>query len=198
MRLLPQFVPLGEVSDEHAPDSTERPYFLFVGRLERLKGVQVLLDVFSTFRDADLVVAGEGTFGAELRRRAAGLDHVRFLGHVDAPRLASLYAGATALLIPSIGYETFGMVGVEAMARGTPVIVNDLGALPELVEASGGGLVYRAPAELVSAMRQLLGDAELRERLGGRGRAAWRELWSDAPHVEGYLAAVAEARALAA
>jgi glycosyltransferase involved in cell wall biosynthesis len=194
MRLLPQFVPSGEIGSDATSGGSGRPYFLFVGRLERLKGVQVLLDVFSTFREADLVIAGQGTYGDSLRRHANGLDHVRFLGQVDSAQLAGLYVGATALLIPSVGYETFGMVGVEAMARRTPVIVNDLGALPELVAESGGGFVYRTTAELRDAMQRLLVDAELRRHLGERGYDAWQRLWSERPHIEGYLAAVAEAR----
>jgi glycosyltransferase involved in cell wall biosynthesis len=192
---LPPFVPATEVgADVERFDNGGRPYFLFVGRLERLKGVQVLIDVFRDFRDADLLVVGEGTHGDELRRQAAGLDHVRFEGHVDSARLDALYAGATALVVPSIGYETFGLVGVEAMARGTPAIVHDLGALPELIEDSGGGLIYRTEDELVAAMRSLLGDAELRRELGEKGRAAWREQWSEEAYLRGYFAAIAEAR----
>ncbi len=199
LRLLPPFVPATDVEvGEEAFANAGRPYFLFAGRLERLKGVHVLLDAFSAFRDADLLVAGEGTAADELRRRGGALDHVRFLGRVDQERLSGLYAGAVALVIPSIGYETFGIVGIEAMAHGTPVIVNDLGALPELVAHSGGGIVYRSVDELLDAMRRLLSDAALRQELGARGRDAWRERWSEDPHVASYFAAIDEARALAA
>ncbi|HEU0304021.1 MAG TPA: glycosyltransferase [Gaiellaceae bacterium] len=197
MRRLPPFVPGAErQAAEHV--SSSRPYFLFAGRLERLKGAHVLLDVFSRFRGADLLVAGEGSEAQELRRRAASLEHVRLLGGVDWQRLGALYSGAVALVIPSVGYETFGTVGAEAMAHGTPVIVNDLGGLPELAARSGGGIVYRGEAELVEAMRRLLTDPALRQELGERGRAAWRELWSEEAHLREYFAAIDEARALAA
>ncbi len=199
MRRLPPFLPELEVEADGAGfDNGGRPYFLFVGRLERLKGLQVLLEVFRTYRAADLLVAGNGTYGDELRRAAAGLAHVRFLGHVNAAELDSLYRGATALLMPSIGYETFGLVGVEAMARRTPVIVHDLGALPELVADSGGGLVYTSSGELVEAMGQMLANPSLRQELGDRGYAAWRERWSEEPHMAAYFAAIDEARGLAA
>jgi glycosyltransferase involved in cell wall biosynthesis len=197
MRRLAPFVP-EPVEAGEAFDGRGRPYFLFVGRLERLKGVQVLVDVFRKFREADLVVAGEGTFGGELRRRAKGLDHVHFLGSVGPARLDGLYRGAVSLLIPSVGFETFGIVGVEAMARRTPIIVNDLGALPELVSDSGGGLVYGTTDELVGAMRRVLEDGPLRDELGERGQSAWRKLWTEEAHLAGYFGAIAEARELAA
>lgn len=195
MRHLPYFLPADEVTAA-AASSTEisRPYFLFVGRLERLKGVQVLLDLFRTYRAADLLIAGEGSFGAELRRQAAGLEHVRFLGRVHPSELASLYAGATALLVPSVGYEVFGVVIVEAFARGTPAIVHDLGALPEVIEESGGGLVYRTEAELLRCMESLLGDPALRLELGRLGYEAWQSRWSEKPHLDGYFDAIEEAR----
>lgn len=110
----------------------------------------------------------------------------------------ALYRGATALLVPSVGYETFGIVIVEAMARGTPSIVHDLGALPEVIEDSGGaGIVYRTTDELLDAMRRLRADPGLRSKLGERGRRAWQERWSEEPHLEGYFAAIEEARGAA-
>ncbi len=68
------------------------------------------------------------------------------------PSSGALYAGAVALVVPSIGYEVFGIVALEAFARGTPAIAHDLGALTEVIEDSGGGLLYRTPAELRDAM----------------------------------------------
>ena len=197
MRCLPPFVPEASVTGERY-ENDGRPYFLFAGRLERIKGVQVLLEAFRRFRDADLVVAGDGTLAAELRRSAADLRHVRFLGSVDVARLSALYAGATALLVPSVGFETFGIVGVEAMAHGTPIIVNDLGPLPELVSDSGGGLVYSTVEELVATVGRMLDDPSLRADLGSSGRAAWRSLWTEDVHVAGYYDAIGEAKERAA
>ena len=206
MRVLPHFLP----SDAFPADGggtdpgTEwgqtraRPTFLFVGRLERIKGAHVLVEAFRSFRDADLLVAGDGEESEELRRQAAGLDNVRFLGRVSQGELARLYADATALLVPSVGYEVFGLVVLEAFAHGTPVVVNDLGALPELVEESGGGLVYRTQAELLDALGRLAADRELRDRLGEAGRVAIDRLWSEDTHLEAYFAAIEDARALRA
>ena len=153
-----------------------------------------LLDVFRNYRDADLLIAGEGTYGDDLRRQAAGLDHVRFLGRLHPTQLDALYAGAVAVVVPSIGYEVFGMVALEALARGTPVIAHDLGGLTEVIEDSGGGFLYRTPAELRDAMERLRADPGLRDELAARGHDAWQRLWTEEPHMEEYFAAIDDAR----
>jgi glycosyltransferase involved in cell wall biosynthesis len=167
---------------------------LFVGRLDRLKGVHVLVEAFQRYRGLDLLVVGEGDERVDLERRAGRLDHVRFLGYVPQSRLDALYRDATALVVPSVGYEVFGLVVLEAFARQTPVIVHDLGALPELVADSGGGLVYRTPEELVAALESLRTDKTLRDDLGAKGHDAWRRLWSEARHLTAYFEAIDEAR----
>jgi glycosyltransferase involved in cell wall biosynthesis len=189
IRHLPYFLPADDAPPAQ-PDRTARPYFLFVGRLERLKGAQVLIEAFRAYREAELVIVGEGAYGAELRRRARDLPHVRFLGRVHPSELPALYAGAVALLVPSVGYEVFGIVILEAFAQHTPAIVHDLGALPEVIEESGGGFSYRTTAELVDAMEDVRRDAELRRALGERGHDAWRRLWTEERHLDGYFAAI--------
>src|ERR671932_1703874 len=98
----------------------------------------------------DLRIAGSGGYESALRERARGLDNVHFEGRLDAAQLAALFRGARAVVVPSLVYETFGYVVLEAFDEGTPVIVRDLGALPELVAVSGGGLVFRTEEELVA------------------------------------------------
>ena len=191
IRHLPYFLPEIPAAE---PAQRQRPFFLFVGRLERLKGVQVLLEAFRSYREADLLVVGEGEYRAELERQAAGLDHVRFLGRVHPSELTPLYAGAISLVVPSIGYEVFGIVILEAFAQRTPAVVNGLGALPEVVEESGGGLVYRTPDELVAALERLRTDTALRHELGERGHDAVKRLWSEETHVAQYFEAIEEAR----
>lgn len=195
IRHLPQFLP-----EDAAPPAGEveaglpQPYFLFAGRLERIKGLHTLLEVFRRYRSASLVVAGEGREGPELRRQAADLPHVRFLGHVSSERLGRLYTGAVALVVPSLGYEVFPLVTLEAFAQGTPAIVRDVGGLPEAVADSGGGYTYGSDAELVRALDALVADDALRRRLGEQGRAGWLRLWSEQPHLEQYLATIGEVR----
>ncbi len=149
MRHLPHFLPVAETrqGDATAPPEDEPPtarsYFLFVGRLVKIKGVQTLIEAFRRYDGADLLIAGDGIYGEELRRQAAGLSHVRFLGRVHPSALRALYAGAVAVLVPSLVYETFGFIVLEALSQRTPAIAHDFGAVRELVEDSGGGLTYR-------------------------------------------------------
>jgi glycosyltransferase involved in cell wall biosynthesis len=201
MRHLPYFLPLAEASaagGTSPPDGPRpgRPYFLFVGRLVRLKGAHTLIEAFREYDAADLLIAGDGVAAEELRGQAAGLDHVRFLGRVHPTALRSLYAHATGVLVPSLVYETFGFITLEALAQRTPVIARDLGAVGELVRESGGGFTYRSQRELVEAMERLRRDPQLRAELGERGHRGFVERWSEEPHVEAYLAAIDEARAL--
>jgi glycosyltransferase involved in cell wall biosynthesis len=201
MSQLPHFLPLDEERDAVDGRAAEerRPYFLVVGRLERLKGVQTLIDVFRRYDAADLLVVGEGTFGKELRQQAAGLAHVEFVGKIPFDSLRELYRGAIALLAPSVGYETFGMTTIEGFAQRTPAIVRDLGGLPETVVESGGGFTYNNDDELVAAMESLRANPLLRAELGERGYRAYRERWSPDPHLEAYfdiIEQVTDARAL--
>lgn len=186
LRHLPHFLP--------SPPTTQ-PYFLFVGRLEKLKGLQVVLERFRTYDAADLIVAGDGEYGAELRRQAEGLNHVHFVGRVHPGPLRTLMANAIALIVPSVGYEVFGLVCIEAFAQKTPAIVHDLGGLAEPVQDSGAGFAYRTPEELVAAMEVLRTDPARRRELGERGYQAYLRLWSAEPHLARYFALIDEAEA---
>jgi glycosyltransferase involved in cell wall biosynthesis len=196
---LPYFLPLEEsTADEPAPTAGPRPgrpYFLFVGRLVKLKGAQTLIEAFRGFDDADLLLAGDGVFADELREQAQDLEHVRFLGRVHPTELRALYRDAVATLVPSLVYETFGFITLESLAQRTPVIATELGAVGELARESGGGITYRTQDELLAAMKRLLAEPRLRDELGARGHAAFVEHWSEEPHLDRYLELVSEAHA---
>lgn len=195
MRHLPYFLPRRAAADGRSAPAG-RPYFLVVARLEKLKGVQTLIETFRSYSAADLIVVGDGTFGGELRQQAKRLSHVRFLGSIPFDEIAGLYAGATALIVPSIGYETSGMVILEAFSQRTPAIVRNLGALPEAVEESGGGIVYNTEGELLEGMDRLLTDPALRCELGELGHRGYLERWSEEPHLRSYFEFIDELRRL--
>jgi glycosyltransferase involved in cell wall biosynthesis len=188
---IPHFVPPPAGADGGGDGVPERPYFLFAGRLESIKGAEVAIDAFRG-RPEELLVAGSGTLEHSLRRRAADLPNVRFLGWVSPERLGTLYRSALAVVVPTLGHEAFGLVAAEALAHGTPAIVHAFGALGELVEDSGGGLGYRTEAELQEALDRVAGDHALRERLAARGRAAYAERWTPEAHLRRYFLLVAE------
>jgi glycosyltransferase involved in cell wall biosynthesis len=204
MRVIPYFMPADSLAAAQAgalatdaasvDTGSQRPYFLFVGRLEKIKGLQVLIEVFRSYTTADLLVAGGGAYEAELRRQAAGLPHVRFLGSCSHAQLRHLYAGAVAAVVPSLCYETFGWITLEAFGERTPTIVHDLGPLPEIV-AAGGGLAYRTSEELLAAMEMLRTDPDLRARMGEAGYRNLQENYTQARHMQRYFALIEELEA---
>jgi len=189
MEVLPYFMPDPDSASASIDESIphERPYFLFVGRLERIKGLQEVIPLFTTYSDADLLVAGEGEYGAELRRLAAGNPRVRFVGRVPANRLAAYYRHAIAVVVPSVCFETFGNILVEAFSYATPVIARRVGPFPELVQQSNGGLLFDTRDELMDAMRSLQSSPDLRAQMGRAGFEAYIAHWSESAVVPRYL-----------
>lgn len=182
-----------EVAVEEEASPHDRPYFLFAGRLERIKGLDDVIPLFDGSIDADLLVAGEGAHGGSLRRLASGNPRVKFLGYVPPGRLPRYYRHAVALIAPSVGYETFGMGLIEAFRYATPVLARRVGPVPEIVERAGGGQVFDGPADLAPAIRRLLSDPARRERLGQAGYRGFRERWAESVVVPRYLEVVGRA-----
>jgi len=170
-----------------APSPQEAPYFLFVGRMERIKGPQTLIALWDRVPGYDLLLAGTGNDEAELRAIAADNSRIKFLGPLTQRELGRLYYHAIACLVPSIAYETFGMTSIEAFARKTPVIARDLGALPEVIQDSGGGLVFRTDDELLAAIHRLAGSPSLRTELGQRGYDGFLRSWCPEAHLSLYF-----------
>lgn len=194
--VIPMFVPsrpaesLGNQSLTTFPAEGQRPYFLFVGRLEKLKGLQEVIPFFAQQDQVDLLVAGTGQYEPELKRLARDSPHVTFLGSLPFERLRQLYAHALAVVVPSLCYETFGLVVAEAFSLKTPVIARDIGALSELVTMSGGGLLYRNSQELSAAIESLRASPALKAELGARGYEAYRQEWTEEQHLDRYLALI--------
>lgn len=194
---LPHFVPRAEndISSRQQEWGKAQPYFLFVGRLEKLKGLQTIIPIFREYGKAQLWIAGTGSYEPTLRRLAGDNDDIRFLGHLSEQALRQIYGNAVAVIAPSLCYETFGQVVVEAFSQHTPALVRNLGAMPELIEESGGGVIYNSDAELVAAMDSLVTSIALREELGERGYQAYLRNWTAEVHLDIYLALVQKFRA---
>ena len=190
---MPYFLPEPEETVNLKKDeSVTRPYFLFVGRLEYIKGVHNIIPVFKDNPQYDLLIAGGGEYEETLKKQADGIPNIKFLGRLDQKRLQSLYKFATAVIVPSICYENFGIIIIESFSLKTPVITNNLGALPEVVEDSGGGFIYNNDEELVNAMHKLASDKTLRDKLGEKGYDAFLKYWNEKAHIERYLNLVEE------
>ena len=188
MEVLPYFLPDQEDGAAQDGDSPhDRPYFLFVGRLELIKGLDEVIPAMAERPDVDLVIAGDGNHRSVLEGLAEGLPNVRFLGNVAPADLSRSYGPALALIVPSGCFETFGIILIESFRNGTPVIARRIGPFPEIVEASGAGELFETTSELVDAMGRMQDDEEGRRRKSEAGRASWRALWSEAAVIPRYL-----------
>lgn len=128
-----------------------RPIVLAVRRLVRRMGLEDLIDAVKLLKkrtpDVLLLIAGKGRLQDELQARIneAGLDdNVKLLGFVPDQHLAALYRAATISVVPTVALEGFGLITVESLASGTPVLVTPVGGLPEAVAGLSPNLVLRA------------------------------------------------------
>lgn len=191
LEVIPYFLPDLD-SDTEIPEAltdapSENPYFLFVGRLEKIKGLQEVLPKFAGSEGPELWVVGTGDYEPTLRAQAEGHPRIRFLGLRSPEQLRSLYQDALAVVVPSICYETFGIILLEAFREETPVIARRLGPFTEIVQTSGGGLLFENGQELDEALARLGGDPTLREKLGRSGHEALRERWTESVVLEQYF-----------
>lgn len=170
------------------------PLVLFVGRLVKYKGVDVLLDAARGV-DATVLIAGEGPERTALQRRALELgiaNRVKFLGTVPEDELYALYRACDVFVLPSVTrQEAFGVVQLEAMAAGKPVVSTDLGTGVAWVNQDGEtGLVVPPmdAAALQDALRRLLSDPALRQRLGEGAARRARSIFTIDRMIDGTLA----------
>ena len=192
LEVMPYFLP--DLDDDNVESSAsdgepiwERPYFLFVGRLEKIKGLQDVIPHFGPDAPADLVVLGTGDYEAELKALGKDFPRVHFLGRRPPEDLRPFYAQAIATLVPSICYETFGIVILESFRESTPVIARRLGPLPEIVEPVDGGLMFETSDELRNALQSFATNPALRDEKGQAGHRALRERWLENVVLEQYF-----------
>jgi glycosyltransferase involved in cell wall biosynthesis len=159
--------------------------FLFVGRLVPYKGLGVLLEALARVPEAELVIVGEGPLDSQLRTLAGRGDlagRVEFAGPMDEMGVAGHLTRARALVLPSVdASETFGLVQLEAMAAGVPVLASDL---PTGVREVGlPGLTCRLvpPGDveaLAGALEDLYEDPETAGRMGAEGKRRFQECFT--------------------
>lgn len=184
-----------------APDlHPETVEVLFVGRLEQRKGIDTLLaaipDVAREFPEARFVLVGDDTVPSETgvphrvafeRSPAAAElgDRVRFTGLVDDEELEQWYACCDIFVAPS-RFESFGLVLVEAMALGKPVVAGDNAGMRSIVEEGSNGYLVSPddPDALKEALGRLISSADLRREFGDRSRRLFEERYSVAAMVE--------------
>jgi len=164
-----------------APCPTEGPTVLFLSRHEQRKGLDVLIDALAALPShARVWVASDGPDTARLRAAAAGDERVEWLGRIDDNEKLRRLRGADVLCAPSLRGESFGIVLLEAMAAGTPIVASDLPGYRQVVGAGGppGGPMTPGllvppgdPVALGSALRLVLDDPGLAAALAESGTA---------------------------
>ncbi len=191
----PDLPPLPELRGEGAAT------ILFVGRMEQRKGLPILLAAYAQLRrqraGCRLVIVGDGPmrWAYERQCEATGVPDVTFLGHVPADVLPRIYASADVFCSPATGRESFGIVLLEAMASGVPVVASAIPGFSQVVDPGGDGLLVPPgkPEAFALALESLIADPGLRRSMGRHGvekarRYDWRVV------VDGILDVYAQAR----
>ena len=129
-------------------------YFLVVGRVEALKGIDVVVKAFEKIPDQKLIVAGDGPMMAEMKAyiKDHNMSNVKFAGYLDKAKVQEKYRGAKAVIMASQCYEAFAMTIAEAYSNAVPVIAGNVGNLANMVEEGVTGIkfVYDSPDDLAA------------------------------------------------
>jgi glycosyltransferase involved in cell wall biosynthesis len=172
---------------------------VFAGRVVAAKGVGVLIRA-ARLVEGEFVICGEGWQLQAMRRLAARLgvaERVQFKGWLSADRLARELADAAVVAMPSVWPEPFGLVGIEGLAAGRPVVASATGGIEDWLQAGVDGIVV-APGDvnaLADALEELLSDPRRRQAMGAAGRRSVAARFTPERHVQALLHAYARARA---
>ncbi len=132
--------------------------YLFLGQLEKHKGILFLLDVFSEFNKSDncrLFIVGSGSLEEQLKKKYQDKNWLEFLGYIPANKLSkSVFKKVHYTIVPSLCYENSPSVIYDSFKYGTPVIASDIGGIPELVQEGVNGHLFEA-ANKISLLNKL-------------------------------------------
>jgi glycosyltransferase involved in cell wall biosynthesis len=176
--------------DPPPPGPGNGGYVLFVGRLSKEKGAEVLINAWRHISNVPLKIIGDGELRRDLEAEAVRckLD-VEFLGFLPHAEVLALMGNALALVMPSLCYETFGMAGMESFALGTPVLASRIGSLSELVEDGVNGLKFEAgnPRDLADKVLNLKGCKEALPSYRKRARMTFESKYAAAPNADSLI-----------
>ena len=170
---------------------------LFVGDVSLVKGVRILLDAFATLNEPNvcLHIVGRGPLAQEVSNLASRDSRIKYHRYVpQGEALWKLYSKANLLVIPSIWFEPFGKVSIEAFSFGTPVIGSAIGGIPEIVEDGYNGLLFKPGdvEDLSRTLKRALSDIELLKKLSENASKSAQRYNLDS-HMESILKVYEEA-----
>lgn len=155
------------------------PTILFLGRLDERKGVMLMIEAFNKLLkvkpDAKLIIAGKGPLDTEAKNRVAdyGINKsVHFAGFIPFGDIPSYYRSADIYCSPALGGESFGIVLLEAMASGTPVIASNIHGYSQVIKDRENGMLFETgnSADLSDKIIMMIDDKHLRERFVSNGK----------------------------
>lgn len=184
--LKPNHLPLPDEAPEHRPPGQA---FLFIGRLDREKGVDLLVRGYDTYAArggrVPLRIAGSGPLEEMVRAAAAANVGITWLGRLGSEEVLQEIRGSRAVVSPATWEEPFGRTVLEAWAQRRPVAVTNLGGPADLV-AQGGGVAFAPDRDSLADALALLEDDSQVRKLGEAGYALYREKYTGAGTVEAY------------
>ena len=145
----PNFSPLTNVCNNINQNNIDdsKDYFLFVGRLEKIKGIDFLVSAWKKQKnlDKELIICGEGPLENEIRKyiNENNISNIKLMGYTNHSKVMELMKKAKALLFTSVVYEAFPMTIIEAFSQGLPVISSDIGNGAQLIEDGKTGIKYK-------------------------------------------------------
>lgn len=194
------FVGPGTPEVAAAPNAGLGGYFLYFGRIERLKGVFTLADAAAGLPDVRVKIVGDGDAKAALadRIQSKQIPNVELIGFTQGDALRQLIRDSLATVLPAEWYEPFGLTVLESFAQERPVIASRIGALPELIDDGVDGLMFEpGDAEgLRQQMRSLINDPARAVAMGRAGRAKLVERFSPDAHYHELMRVYREAGAI--
>ena len=171
-----------ETGDSHQTDflKIKDKQFLFVGRIAKDKGIDVAIKAINilvkeeNFQDIKLNIIGEGNEKKKLEKLVEKLNlkkNIKFCGWIENKNLNRHYQESVAVLMPSVCLEAFGLVNIEAMKNGTPMIASNLGGIKDIAEHNKNGYLFEAGnyKELSCYMKKLYKNEALSKELGANG-----------------------------
>jgi glycosyltransferase involved in cell wall biosynthesis len=172
---------------------------LFTGKLIPTKGVTHLVQA-AKYIDAEIVIAGDGPERRRLTRQAAGNPRVHFIGYLKDAEIAEFYRRADVMVVPSVWDEPFGLISLEAMSSGTPVVASRKGGINSVVKEGHNGYLVRAHSgrAIATGVNKILADPALRARMSRHAREtverrfSWQVIADQfAPHYKAIATATA-------
>lgn len=177
--------------DVFADNSHAGRYFLYIGRIEEIKGVGTLIHAMSRLPGVELLIVGTGEAAIALQQETVrlGLNNIRFLGFKQGIELKELIADAICVVSPSECFETFGLVLVESFAQCRPVIASKMGGMTEIVSHGIDGLLFDAGnvQQLSESLQWMALNRTLAVEMGKAGQQKAKTLFSAEKHYQGLI-----------